>query len=335
MSDEMNTSLGEGQEPIHSEPRATWASAIAMAEAGLLTDVSIVFVLAWIYVPVLGMAFIPLVPTPFSILYRRRGPRISFFAACVAGFLMTVLVGPHYGWRLTLEAVIGIAIGWAMERRWSPYFTMLLALFVNATVAYVAAFGAVYALGLPLHDLYLELRNLLLTANWTLNTAASLFGVQSEWLSVRPWFVAFGHFSLVNWIPMFYVYVVALDVPVILLYYSVASTTAFALGHDVRPFPPRWAWSVMRLVGIVLSPLFWLVRMLWAFVTAPVWGPVWVARTVSRKRRERRLHVELAALPTGETDTKNADMAGVSTTSAQDAIERDPMAASNSTAREP
>ncbi len=339
LSDETSASLGEGQQPIHSEPRAPWASAIAMAEAGLLTDVSIVFDLAWIYVPVLGMAFIPLIPTPFSILYMRRGARISIFAACVAGFLMTVLVGPHYGWRLTLEAVIGIAIGWAMERRWSPYFTMTLALFVNATVAYVAAFAAVYALGLPLHDLYLELRNLLLTANWTLNTAASLFGVQREWLSVRPWFAEFGRFSLANWIPMFYVYVVALDVPIIMLYYSVASTTAFALGHDVRPFPPRWAWRVMRVIGVVLSPLFWLVHMLWALVTIPLWGPVWVARALSRKRRERRLRMELAKLPTtgpdAGPDTRNVHTVGDSATPAPNAVERDPMAASNSTAREP
>jgi len=35
-----------------------------MAEAGLLTDVGIVFDLAWIYVPILGTAFMPLIPAP-------------------------------------------------------------------------------------------------------------------------------------------------------------------------------------------------------------------------------------------------------------------------------
>lgn len=283
-------------EPIHSEPRAPWASAIALAEAGLLADVSIVFDLAWIYVPILGNAFVPLIPTPFTILYLRRGPRISLFAACVAGFLMTVLVGPHYGWRLALEACIGMAMGWAMQRRWSPLIAITLGLFVNTTVAYVAAFAAVLVLGLPLHDLYLEMRNLLLSVDWLLTSTAILTGQQAIWHNIRPGFAAVGTFSLAHWIPMFYAYVAAIALPTDVLFYGVASSTAFALGHDVKPFPPPWVWRALRVVGIMLSPLFWLVRLAWRVVTAPLWGPAWVAQAVSRRRRTRRLSDELSAL---------------------------------------
>ncbi len=264
-----------------------------MAEAGLLTDVAIVFDLAWIYVPILGMAFIPLVPTPFAILYLRRGARITLFAACVAGFLMTVLVGPHYGWRLTLEAVIGMAMGWAMSRRWSPARAITLGLLVNAVVAYAAAFGAVYALGLPLHDLYLELRNMLVSIGWLLDSSATLLGAQHAWLGVRPFFAAVAHVTLTYWIPMFFLYVTALTFPVVLLYYSVASTTAYALGHDVKPFPPPWVWRALHVAGVALSPIFWVTRMLWRVVTAPLWGPVWVARAIGRRRRQTRLRHEL------------------------------------------
>lgn len=343
LSEETKASLGEEQAPIHSEPRAPWASAIALAEAGLLTDVSIVFDLAWIYVPVLGMAFVPLIPTPFAILYLRRGLRISLFAGCVAGFLMTVLVGPHYGWRLTLEAILGIAIGWTMERRWSPYFSIGLALFINATVAYVAAFGAVFALGLPLHDLYLELRNLLLSVRWTVDTAASIVGVQREWLGVRPWFATIGRFSLAYWVPMFYAYTAAIAAPIVVLYYSVASTAAFALGHDVKPFPPSWAWRALRGLGLVMSPLFWLVRMAWALVTIPLWGPVWLVRAMSRWRRARRLRGELATLPVVapavETPMRHAaagdsHTADGAVTSALDGKDADVLAAPQETARE-
>lgn len=276
-------------------PRARWASAISMAEAGLLTDVGIVFDLAWIYVPILGMAFMPLIPAPFTILYLRRGARITLFAACVGGFLMTVLVGPHYGWRLTLEAIIGMAMGWAMRRRWSPTLAITLGLLIDATVAYVAAFGAVYALGLPLHDLYLELRNMLVSAGWLLDTSATLLGVQSSWLSVRPFFASVAHFSLAYWIPMFYLYVTVIAAPIVVLYYSVASTTAYALGHDVRPFPPPWMWRALHLAGVILSPVVWLARLLWRLVTAPLWVPLWLARALGRRRRQRRLRGELAA----------------------------------------
>ncbi len=282
--------------PIQSEPRASWANAISLAEAGLLTDVSIVFDLAWIYVPILGTAFIPLIPTPFAILYLRRGARITIFAACVAGFLMTVLVGPHYGWRLTFEAGIGMAMGWAIRRRWSPAVAIGLGLLINATVAYVAAFAAVYALGLPLGDLFTELRNLLVSIGWLLDTASTLLGVRHAWLGVRPFFATVAHVTLAHWIPMFYLYVAALAAPTVVLYYSVTSTTAFALGFDVRPFPPPWVWRGLRVVGILLSPLMWLLRMLWRLVTAPLWGPVWVVRALARRRRARRLRSELEAI---------------------------------------
>lgn len=283
--------------------RAPWASAISMAEAGLLTDVSLVFDLAWIYVPILGMAFMPLIPTPFVILYLRRGARITFFAACVGGFLMTVLVGPHYGWRLTLEAVIGMAMGWAMRRRWSPLLAITVALFINATVAYIAAFAAVFALGLPLHDLYLELRNMLVGADWLIGSSAQLLGLSQPWLGVRPFFSTVAHFTLTYWIPMFYLYVVALATPVVILYYSVSSTTAYALGHDVRPFPTPWMWRILGIIGLALTPLFWLVRMLWRVVTSPLWGPFWLARTMSARRRRSRLRSEHAHAEASEAPT--------------------------------
>lgn len=299
-SGETPTSDATTTQSPQTEPRAPWANAISLAEAGLLTDVGIVFDLAWIYVPLLGTAFAPLIPTPFVILYLRRGARITLFAAIVAGFLMTVLVGPHYGWRLSLEACIGLAMGWAMRRRWSPVRAITLGLFINATVAYVAAFAAVFALGLPLHDLYLELRNVLLSLEWLLDTSARLLGVQSVWDVARPWFALVGHVTLSYWIPMFYLYIMALAFPVVLLYYSVASTTAFALGHDVRPFPSPWMWRVLRVVGLLLSPFTWLARLLWRVVTLPLWGPLWIVRSLAAVRRRRRLREELAATDAAE-----------------------------------
>lgn len=302
---------------VQSEPRASWANAISLAEAGLLTDVSIVFDLAWIYVPVLGAAFIPLVPAPFTILYLRRGARITLFAACVAGFLMTVLVGPHYGWRLSLEAIIGMTMGWAMRHRWPPTLAILLTLLLNSTVAYVAAFGAIYALALPLQDLYNELLNMLNSLKWLLDTSTSLLGLQHAWLMVRPLFVAAAHVTLTYWIPLFYFYVLALSLPTVVLYYVVASTTAFALGHDVRTFPPQWVWRALRVVGLILSPVRWLVGLLWRVVTIPLWGPVWLARALARRRRSRRLRRELAAgapaLPAADAASTRATQSSQST----------------------
>jgi hypothetical protein len=273
-----------------------WAGALSLAEAGLLADVGLTLDLASIYLPVLGYAFIPLTPAPFAILYLRRGARITLLAALVAGFLMTVLTGPHFGWRLSLQALVGMAMGVAMRRQWRPLQAIALGTLVVTVVAYGAAFGAVFALGLPLHDLYGELVNALNTLAWLLKTATTILGAQALWAQVAPWVTQLIAFSLRYWLGMFAFYVFALALPTVTLYYGVASSTAYALGHPVKPFPAPWFWRALRVIGLALSPLYWLVGMLLRVVTAPLWGPIWLARWFARRRQRARLRAELGAI---------------------------------------
>jgi hypothetical protein len=281
--------------PVASQ-RRPWAEALGLAEAGLLTDVGLTLDLASIYLPVLGIAFIPLTPAPFAILYLRRGARVTLLAALVAGFLMTALAGPHFGWRLSLQALIGMVMGVAMRRQWRPLFAIALGTLVVTVVAYGAAFAAVIALGMPLHDLYLELRNALSSLTWLLQTGAALLGAQAFWARVAPWVAVVTAFVLRYWGAMFAVYMAALALPTVVLYYSVASTTAYALGHTVRPFPAPWVWRALRLFGLALTPLVWVVTLALRIILAPLWGPVWLARWIIRGRRAARLREELSAL---------------------------------------
>jgi uncharacterized protein YybS (DUF2232 family) len=284
----------EGSATTHNSAR--WVGALGLAEAGLLADVGLTLDLASIYLPVLGYAFIPLTPAPFAILYLRRGARVTLLAALVAGFLMTVLTGPHYGWRLSLQALVGMAMGVAMRRQWRPLQAIALGTLVVTVVAYGAAFGAVFALGLPLHDLYGELANALNTLAWLLKTATTLLGAQALWARAAPWITQIIAFTLRYWLGMFAVYVFALALPTVTLYYGVASSTAYALGHPVKPFPAPWFWRALRVVALALSPLYWLVGMLLRVVTAPLWGPVWLTRWFARRRQRARLRAELAAI---------------------------------------
>ncbi len=278
--------------------RPPWAGALSLAEAGLLTDVALTLDLASIYVPVLGAAFIPLTPAPFAILYLRRGARVTLLAALVAGFLMTALTGPHFGWRLSLQALVGMAMGIAMRRQWRPLPAIALGTLLVTAVAYGAAFGAVIALGLPLHDLYLELGNALASLTWLLQTSATLLGAQASWARVAPWIASATAFVLRYWVAMFAAYVAALTLPTVVLYYGVASTTAYALGHSVKPFPAPWFWRALSLFGLALAPLAWVVALALRVVTIPLWGPVWLARWVARRRRVARLRTDLTALTT-------------------------------------
>lgn len=286
-------SAGVEQPPTRRKPR--WVDAPSLAEAGLLADVGLIFDLASIYVPILGTAFVPLTPAPFAILYLRRGARTTILAALVAGFLMTTLAGPHYGWRLSLQALVGMAMGIAMRRQWRPLFAIALGTLIVTTVAYGAAFGAVFALGLPLRDIFGELRNALHSLTWLLQTAAIMLGARGLWAQAAPWVESATAFILRYWIAMFYLHAGALALPTVVLYYGVASSTAYALGHDVKPFPAPWVWRALRVVSVALTPVGWLIALAFRVVTSPLWAPGWAARWVGRRRRMSRLRAELAA----------------------------------------
>lgn len=306
MDETTGMSAPTGAAPVAEAPQASathqanerkrWAGALNLAEAGLLTDVGLTLDLASIYLPVLGAAFIPLTPAPFAILYLRRGARVTLLAALVAGFLMTVLTGPHFGWRLSLQALVGMAMGVAMQRQWRPLPAIALGTLVVTIVAYGAAFSAVIALGLPLHDLYLELRNTLTSLTWLLQNSATILGAQPLWARAAPWIASATVFVLRYWVAMFAGYVAALALPTVILYYGVASTTAYALGYAVKPFPAPWVWRALRLVGLALAPLVWTVALALRIVTAPLWGPVWLARWIARRRRTAQVRAHLATL---------------------------------------
>ncbi len=259
--------------------------AIGMAEGGLLTDVAIILDLAAIYVPLFGAVFDPAVPAPFAILYLRRGSRVTWLAIIVATFLMTVLTGPHFGWRLGLRGVVGLFLGWAMKRRWRTTPTLALGTLITTTTAFVAAFMVVALTGLPLQDLASELRNALESAAWFASTASQIVGLHNYWLLMRPALVIVGDFSLRYWPVMFYVYTACVALPSAILYYAVANAAARVLGHEVIPFPPRWVmWLFRAFYLVVILPVGFVFRALWFVITLPVRGPVWLWRLVRPRR---------------------------------------------------
>ncbi|MEO7003059.1 MAG: DUF2232 domain-containing protein [Ktedonobacterales bacterium] len=243
--------------------RAPWVDALGLAEGGLLADVAVILDLAAVYLPLLGVAFQPVVPAPFAILYLRRGLKPTLLAIAVATFLMTVLTGPHYGWRLGLMGVMGLILGWAMQRRRSPILTLAALTLLIAGASYAALIALIVLIGYPVADIVAELRNAMDSVAWLAANAAQVVGVSAWWLAVRPAYAALERFTLAYWPLLMGVYLACFALPVGALAYAVANGMARVLGHDVRPFPPRWT---VRLV-------WWLAR----FVTAPL-------RLLRRKR---------------------------------------------------
>lgn len=236
----------------HTNPHGRQLDAIGLAEGGLLADVGIVLDLATIYIPIVGTVLAPAVPTPFAILMLRRGPRVTLVAAAVAAFLITILSGPHFGWRMGLEAIVGLLIGWAMRRRLHWTVVLTLGTFLVATVTFAAAMGVIFLIGLPIKDIVGELRNGMAAAAWAVAAGATLVGGQAQWLAIRPALVSLGLVALRFWPVLLYIYVVAAAAPAVALYFAVANASARVMGHEVAAFPPRWVMWLVR-VGLIVA----------------------------------------------------------------------------------
>ncbi|MGZ3583613.1 MAG: DUF2232 domain-containing protein [Ktedonobacterales bacterium] len=245
--------------PSNAVPGASWLDALGLAEGGLLADVGVILDLASIYIPLIGTFLGPAVPTPFVVLVLRRGPRVTLLAAAVSAFLVTIFAGPHFGWRMGLEAVVGLLLGWAMQRRMRPFLIWGIGTLVIATVTFIAALGVIFLTGLPIKDVVDELRNGLGAAAWFLASGAALLGGEGQWLSIRPLLVVVGVLALRLWPILLFAYVTAFALPTVAFYYAIANATARVLGYNVKPFPPLWSirlmtWAVRTILAILLFP---------------------------------------------------------------------------------
>jgi uncharacterized protein YybS (DUF2232 family) len=243
--------------PHRAAPSESWLPPLALAEGGLLLDVAVILDLIAIYLPVVGIVVMPAVPTPFALLMLRRGPRVTLLAAAVSAFLVTVIAGPHFGWRMGLQALVGVMIGWIMRRRRSPWIALTLcSLFITAAGVF-ATLGLIVFTGLPVKDVVDELRNAMDAALSLLASGAQLVGLERLWLTVRPPLVALETVGLRLWPLLLFAYLLCFALPMVTLYLTVATGTARVLGNDVRTFPPRWllrlAWLLMLPLALVLS----------------------------------------------------------------------------------
>jgi uncharacterized protein YybS (DUF2232 family) len=244
--------------PRRVAPSESWLPPLALAEGGLLLDVAVILDLVAIYLPVIGIVVMPAVPMPFALLMLRRGLRVTLLAAAVAAFLVTVIAGPHFGWRMGLQALVGAMIGWIMQRRRSPWIALTLcSLFITAA-GVVATLGLIVFTGLPVKDVVDELRNAMDAAMSLLASGAHLVGLEQLWLAVRPPLLALETLGLRLWPLLLFAYLLCFALPMVTLYLTVATGTARVLGNDVRSFPPRWA---LRLAWLLMLPLAFLVSL--------------------------------------------------------------------------
>ncbi|MGD1011991.1 MAG: DUF2232 domain-containing protein [Acidimicrobiales bacterium] len=100
---------------------AELAEAVVFADLGLVLEV-----LGW-YVPVLGTVFQALAVVPFAALAGRRRARASVVAILAAGAVAFLVGGVGIVVETAVAGALGMAIGTAYRRRWTPATAVLVA----------------------------------------------------------------------------------------------------------------------------------------------------------------------------------------------------------------
>lgn len=229
----------------HAEGELT---AVEMAEGGLLADLGVLIDLASIYIPLVGGVIAVAAPTPFVLLMLRRGWRATVLATLVAAFLVTVIAGPHFGWRMAVQALVGLVIGWAMRRKTNPLVVIFSAAVLIALSLFLATILLIFLAGLPVHDVVQELRNGFNSLAAGLAGAAQIVGAPTAWRSIQPSYAAFAAFAVAYWPLLLFILYYGAAVATAAVYYFVADGAMRVLGYDIPPFPPHWVERPLRRV---------------------------------------------------------------------------------------
>jgi uncharacterized protein YybS (DUF2232 family) len=243
------------QEPTAVKAAAPWVDALSLAEGGLLADVAVLVDLVRVYLPVVGVVFAPLLPTPFALLMLRRGVRATLLAVAVAVLLMSLMVGPHYGWRIGVSGLAGLALGYAMKKKLRPALIVTVGIVVTTLLVNAFFFASLWALAVPVKDLVAELQNLFHTANGVAAFVTGHLGLNAFWQQVTPPLLVLESWLTVNWPLMAFALLFCWSVATVVLHYAITNGFMRFFGFEVLPFPSR---RFERLVRKLVRGARWL-----------------------------------------------------------------------------
>lgn len=95
------------------------SSTQAIVEAGLLAAIILVTYIITNYVPVIGVVFSFVLPIPLTILYLRRGIKISVMTVFINTIIMAMISNPLTAISTTvLYSLTGLTVGYGIKRQW-------------------------------------------------------------------------------------------------------------------------------------------------------------------------------------------------------------------------
>lgn len=234
-------------------PPTAWVDALALAEGGLLADVAVILELVRIYLPIAGAAFSLLVPVPFVLLMLRRGLKPTLLAVVVGTLLITLMTGPHYGWRMGGSGLVGLALGFAMRARLRPAFVVSAGSLITSLALYAFFWASIWLTAVPLSSIVAGGINTIHAANSAAEFILNHLGLSGLWQQWSSALFALEGWVIAYWPLVLYAVLWCGSVGAVVIYYLAANGLMRLFGYDVRPFPSprveRFARKLLRLAG--------------------------------------------------------------------------------------
>ncbi len=200
------------------------------------------------YVPFLGIFVTFLWPVPIAMIAVRHGMRTSVMTVVVAGAVLSMVVGLLEGALMTfVMGLVGLALGYALLKRWNPVNTVLL-----ATVAVVIGTVTSFSISILFFDLNISMMfEQMAEAATRVAEIYERFGVSRDTLEpfTAVWTQAIDLMRLI--------------LPAILLVgglvnavlnYEVARRVMSRFGYNMQPLPgfAEWrfpSWAALGFIG--------------------------------------------------------------------------------------
>lgn len=232
-------------------------SAIEIAEGALLADITVIFHLITLYLPVGAEVFRFLVFVVFAILVLRRGLYTGIMGLCTALFLSGVISGINFLPVMLLEGMGGLFLGITMKHFWHHIPLLLVGITCGAAALWIVIFGTDFLLRIPVADLILSLHRTYTHAVTLMGLLSASVGLGSFWMhNVLPTVQTLANLAFTYWLAAFYVLFWLFLCPVVIAIYYTTNLLVRFLGYEVRPFP---GGRLQKLLRSLVRKLVWLV----------------------------------------------------------------------------
>ena len=212
--------------------------AIEIAEGALLADVAVIFQFVAAFLPIGSSFFHMLTVVTFTILVLRRGLYVGLMGMCVAVFIISIVIGPHYLASMLTEGLAGIFLGITMKLRFHHVPLLVSGVLSGSLFLYIAVFLLTLLSGLSFNDIVRSVHQGYDSAIPLLSLLATRLGLGQLWRTqLYPQIAVFSTYAFAYWWLTLYATFCLFMSPVVTLIYLVTNSFVRLLGYDVRPFP--------------------------------------------------------------------------------------------------